>query len=83
MTERLKSLKSDNNDLEWQDDINHYHDYLRLDSTVEKVEQRSVMKLDSDMFEAMKKMRRIADLKELLPQVDCGICGSPTRGTFS
>lgn len=82
-TERLNSLNSNNHDLKWQDDIDNYYDYLRLNSTVEKVEQRSVMKLDNDMFEAMKKMRRIADLRELLPQVDCGICGSPTCGTFS
>ncbi len=36
------------------------------------------MKLDDNMAEAMIKMKRIYELNHLLPQVDCGICGSPS-----
>lgn len=83
VTERLKNIGQNQNSMDYQDDIYNYKEYLKNNSIVGKVEQRSVMKLDNNMFEAMKKMRRIEEIKELLPQVDCGICGAPTCGTFA
>jgi ArsR family metal-binding transcriptional regulator len=38
----------------------------------------SMMKLDEDMSEAMKKMKKVHDLILFLPQIDCGTCGSPS-----
>jgi Na+-translocating ferredoxin:NAD+ oxidoreductase RNF subunit RnfB len=35
------------------------------------------------MAEAMIKMKRIYELNRVLPQVDCGICGSPTCKSLS
>ncbi len=44
---------------------------------------RSIIKLDDNMSEAMIKMKRIYELNRVLPQVDCGICGSPTCKALS
>jgi hypothetical protein len=44
---------------------------------------RSIMKLDDNLAEAMIKMKRIYELNRVLPQVDCGICGSPTCKSLS
>lgn len=35
------------------------------------------MKLDEDMGRAMVKMEKIRKIMDFLPNVDCGICGSP------
>ena len=48
-----------------------------------KVQPRSILKLDDDMAEAMKKMKRIHEINNILPQVDCGICGSPSCQAFA
>jgi iron only hydrogenase large subunit-like protein len=57
--------------------------YLADDISLSPVHPRSIMKLDDDMAEAMIKMKRIYELNRLLPQVDCGICGSPTCKSLS
>lgn len=43
----------------------------------------SVMKLDDDIVEAMRKMERIDEICKRLPGYDCGSCGSPTCRTFA
>jgi ArsR family metal-binding transcriptional regulator len=57
--------------------------YLNEDITLGTVLPRSIMKLDDNMAEAMIKMKRIYELNRVLPQVDCGICGSPTCKSLS
>ena len=52
---------------------------VRLD----RVQPRSIMKLDDNVAEAMIKLKRIYELNRALPQVDCGICGSPTCKSLS
>jgi CO dehydrogenase/acetyl-CoA synthase gamma subunit (corrinoid Fe-S protein) len=37
-----------------------------------------MLKLDDNMAEAMAKMKRIYEINRSLPQVDCGICGTPS-----
>jgi len=39
---------------------------------------RSIIKLDENMGEAMKKMEKVNRIMQLLPMVDCGICGAPS-----
>lgn len=51
--------------------------YLVENASVEKVKPRSIVKLDDDMTEAMKKMKKVHELMRHLPLVDCGSCGSP------
>ncbi len=48
-----------------------------------RIQPNSVMKLDDDLVEAMRKMQRIEEIYEKLPGYDCGSCGSPTCHTFA
>ena len=57
--------------------------YLADHISVNEILPRSIMKLDENLAEAMIKMKRIYELNRLLPQVDCGICGSPTCKSLS
>ena len=57
--------------------------YLTENISLGPLLPRSIMKLDDNMAEAMIKMKRIYELNRLLPQVDCGICGSPTCKSLS
>lgn len=43
-----------------------------------EIEQTSVMKLDDNMTEAIKKLEQIEEIFSLLPMIDCGSCGAPT-----
>lgn len=46
--------------------------------TRRKLEPNDALKLDSDITQAMQKMRRIDEITEDLPGLDCGSCGSPS-----
>ncbi|MCK9219997.1 MAG: 4Fe-4S binding protein [Bacteroidales bacterium] len=58
-------------------------EYLLDNCSLNKVLPRSIMKLDDNIAEAMIKMKRIYEMNGILPQVDCGICGSPTCKSLS
>lgn len=58
--------------------IKDHADFLRKHAGVDAIPARSMLKLDDNMAEAMAKMKRIYDINRSLPQVDCGICGSPS-----
>jgi iron only hydrogenase large subunit-like protein len=58
-------------------DILSYSEYLNSRITLGKIKPRSMMKLDENMGEAMKKMRRVKEILKCLPDVDCGACGAP------
>ncbi len=60
----LEPLRNDYNreDLEWHCDI----------------EPIGVLKLDVDFRKAMEKMSKIEEYNKFLPNIDCGVCGSPT-----
>jgi iron only hydrogenase large subunit-like protein len=49
----------------------------KLDITIQPVQPRSMLKLDEDMPEALKKLKRVEEIGKCLPDVDCGACGSP------
>lgn len=42
------------------------------------IEARSILKLDTDFKKALEKMAKIEEIYKVLPQIDCGACGSPT-----
>lgn len=69
----IKSNYSDYNNK----DILSYSEYLNSKITLGKIKPRSMMKLDENMGEAMKKMRRVKEILKCLPDVDCGACGAP------
>lgn len=60
-----------------QKEINSYKDYLNKHLTVQKIEPRSIVSLDTDMMVAMDKMQKINRIQRVLPQIDCGACGAP------
>ena len=54
-------------------------DYKTLDvGWNEKLEYSSIMQLDSNIFEALKKMDAIKEITRDLPGLDCGSCGAPS-----
>ena len=52
-------------------------------NTTQKITPNSVMKLDEDIVEAMRKMEQLEQIEKSLPGYDCGSCGSPTCRTFA
>ena len=60
------------------DSISENARFLRENATIDKIPPRSMLKLDDNMAEAMAKMKRIYEINRSLPQVDCGICGTPS-----
>ncbi|NCA85581.1 MAG: 4Fe-4S dicluster domain-containing protein [Clostridia bacterium] len=55
----------------------HFDDEIRPLLTIAEIKPRSMMKLDEDMGEALRKMKMIRQIMQMLPMVDCGACGSP------
>lgn len=47
-----------------------------------KIMPRSMLKLDEDMSEAIKKMGKMREIMEYLPKTDCGMCGASTCQTL-
>ncbi len=64
-------------------EMEKYQDYLIEHSLVDEVQPRSMMVLDENIGEALKKMERIEKMKSHLPQIDCGVCGAPTCEAFA
>jgi hypothetical protein len=63
--------------------ITRYKDYIIENAGIGNIEPRSIMKLDEDMVQAMKKMQKIQKIKAYLPGIDCAACGSPTCRTLA
>jgi hypothetical protein len=79
--ERLKKRANhykESRQLSSEKQILKYHNYLTENMSIGKIKPRSMMKLDENMGEAMKKMRRVKEIMKCLPGVDCGACGAPT-----
>lgn len=58
-------------------EIEEYRPYLLENISIKSIEPRSILSLDSDMMEAMKKMQKINRILKVLPGIDCGACGAP------
>ncbi len=57
--------------------ITRYKDHVIANASLGGIEPRSIMKLDEDIVQAMKKMRKIEKINSYLPGIDCAACGSP------
>ncbi|MFN3556029.1 MAG: [Fe-Fe] hydrogenase large subunit C-terminal domain-containing protein [Bacteroidales bacterium] len=57
--------------------IVRYREKLLDNITVGEIQPRSMEKLDEDIAQAMKKMKKVHEIMDILPYVDCGLCGSP------
>jgi len=58
-------------------------EYLKDLIFYNKIQPRSIIKLDEDMNIAMLKMQKMEDIYKQLPKVDCGICGAPSCRALS
>jgi len=74
---RAEEKNLDDDFSEKETDISDYKSYLNQHITIGEVKPRSMMKLDENMSEAMKKMDKANELIKQLPQVDCSVCGTP------
>jgi Na+-translocating ferredoxin:NAD+ oxidoreductase RNF subunit RnfB len=63
--------------------IHQNREYVIENASLGAIEPRSIMKLDEDMFQAMKKMQKIQKIKNYLPGIDCAACGSPSCRTLA
>lgn len=63
--------------------IVHYKNRLLQEISIQPIESRSMLKLDEDISEALKKMKRVQEIAKCLPDVDCGACGSPSCQSFA
>jgi iron only hydrogenase large subunit-like protein len=82
---RKRAAETDRKDA-WKKDspeIEDYEGFLKRNIGLKKVKPRSMMKLDEDMAEAMKKLKRVQEISKSLPDVDCGVCGSPSCRAFA
>ncbi|PWE00869.1 [Fe-Fe] hydrogenase large subunit C-terminal domain-containing protein [Marinilabilia rubra] len=58
-------------------DIKAYTHFMNHNMDIGILEPRSMMALDEDMGEAMRKMQQVRHLMCFLPGIDCGACGAP------
>ncbi len=63
--------------------IKKYQSFLNNNIRLGKINPRSMLKLDDDLSEALKKMKRVQEIQKSLPDVDCGVCGSPNCKSFA
>ena len=64
-------------------ELNKYKKYLIENIKISKIMPRSMLKLDENMSEAIKKMDKMRDIMGYLPKTDCGICGASSCQTLS
>ena len=84
VAERLKSYSPVAKDeIVEQDSIFAYTDYLLRRINIQAINPRSMMKLDENMEEAMRKMDKSSQMLQCLPLTDCGACGSPNCQAFA
>lgn len=58
--------------------IDKHTQYIKKNISIDKIEPRSMLKLDDDVESAMKKVARIQRINSFLPGIDCGACGTPS-----
>lgn len=61
-----------------ENNILNYKKFLRSNMSVGEVYPRSMDKLDDNISVAMRKMKKVFEITNDLPQVDCRICGYQT-----
>lgn len=84
VAERLRAYKTESNtEPSLTEGINKYSDYLQRRISIQKINPRSMMNLDENMEEAMRKMDKSSQMLQCLPLTDCGACGSPNCQAFA
>lgn len=83
VTERLRKAITPNKSENTEAEIDSYSDYLAKRIAIQAIHPRSMMKLDENMEEAMRKMDKAAQMLRCLPLTDCSACGSPSCQAFA
>jgi iron only hydrogenase large subunit-like protein len=80
LEERIIKYKQDKIDGKIFDNksIDNHVKYVQNNVNIDKIEPRSMLKLDEDTEAALKKMARIRKINSFLPGIDCGACGTPS-----
>ena len=55
-----------------------YSTYIKQHAYIEPIEPRGIQQLDPNPRQAYQKLQQLENLRNLLPGIDCGICGAPT-----
>ncbi|MBN2487012.1 MAG: 4Fe-4S binding protein [Bacteroidales bacterium] len=58
--------------------IDKHSSFIRENVKIDTIEPRSMLKLDENTEEALRKMERIRKIFSYLPGIDCGACGTPS-----
>jgi iron only hydrogenase large subunit-like protein len=84
VTERLKAHNQDGTtESAASDSIHNYTDYLLRRINIQEITPRSMLSLDDNMEEALRKMDKASQMLRCLPLTDCGACGSPNCQAFA
>lgn len=82
--ERLRNHKEKKDTVELQKHPDAFRpiieqkEHLLQNIGIDPITPRSILKLDEDMAEAMKKMDKVNQVLKVLPMIDCSVCGAPT-----
>jgi iron only hydrogenase large subunit-like protein len=77
MRNRARKAAQNSGESSVKREVMAYKNELKNQISIGDIKPRSMMKLDEDMTEAMRKMKLIRQIMQMLPMVDCGACGSP------
>ncbi len=84
MKKRAENLEKSNESVScFSKEAEKYKNYLIENISISKIMPRSMLKLDEDMSEAIRKMDKMRDIMEYLPKTDCGMCGAATCLTLA
>lgn len=78
LRKRAETIPASQNSKATRHHISQYSDFIKNQITIESIPPRSMLKLDDNISGALGKMKKMNELQEVLPNVDCGICGSPS-----
>ena len=80
---RKAAERERNGEVAREREMDDYREYLLDNASVEAVQARSMLVLDSNRERAFQKLEKINKLKMYLPGIDCGMCGAPTCEAFA
>jgi hypothetical protein len=84
VAERLRTYsEASGSEIPVEDEIEVYSDYLHRRINIQSISPRSMMKLDENMEEAMRKLDKSGQMLQCLPLADCGACGAPNCQAFA
>lgn len=80
---RRAAERERNGEMSKDRELDKYKDYLLEKAQTKIAAARSMMVLDNDISKALEKMEQIEKTQNILPHIDCGLCGAPTCEAFA